>query len=99
MAVVGEDGPESAAAKKAQPEEAESSDPRRKKLADLGYDLSILDADPQFAEALLASANLQEEKEKEEERKQKEIEEAEKKKKEEEQKRIQKEKELQLLKE
>lgn len=36
-------------------------DPRLKKLADLGYDLSILDADPQFAEALLASADLQEE--------------------------------------
>ena len=39
----------------------EDSDPRLKKLAELGYDLSILDADPQFAEALLASADLQEE--------------------------------------
>jgi len=39
----------------------EDADPRLKKLAELGYDLSILDADPQFAEALLASADLQEE--------------------------------------
>jgi hypothetical protein len=55
----GEDGPEPDAAKKA----PEDGDPRRKKLADLGYDMSILDTDPQLAEVALASAILQEEKE------------------------------------
>ena len=57
----------------------EGGDPRLKKLAELGYDLSILDADPQLAEALLASANDEEEKLREEERLRKEQEEAEKK--------------------
>lgn len=38
--MAGEDGPEGA--KKEQPVE----DPRRKKLMDMGYDISILDADP-----------------------------------------------------
>jgi hypothetical protein len=64
--------------------EADSGDPRLKKLAELGYDLSILDADPQLAAALLASADLQDEQKAEEDKKRKEEEEAEKKKQEEE---------------
>lgn len=98
MAMTGEDILEPGEAKKPEPEGAESQDPRLKKLADLGYDLSILDADPALAEALLASANLQEEKEQEEQREQKEAAEAEKARKEEEKRRLQKEKELEQLK-
>jgi len=78
--------------------EEEEQDPKMKKLIELGYDISILDADPQLAEALLASANLQDEKEKEEERKKKEAEEEEKRRKEEERLKEQKRKELEELK-
>lgn len=67
-------------------------------MAELGYDLSILDADPQLAAALLASANLQQEQIEEENRKKKEEEEAEKKRQEEAKAREKKLKELEQLK-
>ena len=81
------------------PSSGQQQDPRLKQLADLGYDLSILDADPQFAAALLASADLEAEKQREEERKQKEEAEAARKREEEEQKRLQAQRELERLKE
>ena len=63
-------------------------DPRLKQLADLGYDPSLLDADPVFAAALLASADLEAEKQREDERKKQEEAKAAKKKEEETQKKI-----------
>lgn len=63
-------------------------DPRMKKLAELGYDMSLLEAEPQLAAAILASAGEQDEMRVKEEEAKKEAEEAENKKQEEEKARI-----------
>lgn len=74
----------------------EGEDPRLK-LAELGHDASLLEADPQLAEALLASAFLREEQAREDERKLKEAEDAKRKAEAEEKLKAQKKQELELL--
>jgi len=76
----------------------DGQDPRLKRLAELGCDLALLESDPELVDALIASANLQEEQPRAEEQKRKEEEAAEKKRREEERIKRQKEEELELLK-
>ena len=80
------------------PGAAQHEDPRLKRLADLGHDLALLEADPQLAAALLASADLQEEKQREDERRRQEEAEAARRREEEEQKRRRAQQELEQLK-
>ena len=55
-------------------EAGDGEDPRRKKLIELGEDPSLLETEPQLAEALLASAFLKDEEAEAEEKKRKEAE-------------------------